>query len=156
MTIRTDLTTTGDRSLQFREASPGLDFFEFSPVDFSAFALSVLSLIFSGQKSAQGILRLRNPNLGPNSGNEFWAPEFWTRIRGSNFFFLALFFSGKRGPLKNSPSRNSPPKIHLQKFNPEIGQKKFHIAPLQGHLAEIFQFYQGRTLKLTKDQFYQG
>ena len=66
-------------------------------------------------------------------GNEFWTPEHWTRILGSNVFFD--FFSSKRGPLKNSPSRNSPPKIHLPKFNPEIGQKN-HIAPLQGQLAD--------------------
>ena len=57
-------------------------------------------------------------------GNKFWAPEFWTRIPGSNY--LSLFFSSKRGPQKNSPSRNSPLKIHLPKFNPEIGQKNSH------------------------------
>ena len=56
--------------------------------------------------------------------NEFWTPEFWTQIPGSNF--LTLFFSSKSGPLKNSPSRNSPPKIHLPKLNPEIGPKNSH------------------------------
>ena len=57
-------------------------------------------------------------------GNEFWAPEFWTRIPGSDF--LTLFFPAKEPPLKNSPSRNSPPKIHLPKFNPEFGPKNSH------------------------------
>ena len=58
-------------------------------------------------------------------GNKFWTPEFRTRILGSNF--LILFFSSKRGPLKNSPSRISPLRIHLPKFNPEIGPKKFTL-----------------------------
>ena len=89
--------------------------------------------IYQGQKSAQGILHLRNPNLGPNSAKRILDarildPSSWVE-------FLDSVFSSKRGPLKNSPSRNSPPKIHPSKFNPEIGQK-IHIAPLQGHLCE--------------------
>ena len=55
--------------------------------------------------------------------HEFWTPEFRTRILGSNFW--SYFFQEKR-PLKNSPSRNSPPKIHFPKFNPEIGPKNSH------------------------------
>ena len=48
--------------------------------------------------------------------NEFWGPEFWTRIPGSNF--LSLFF----------PANEAPRKIHPQdpKFNPEIGPKNLH------------------------------
>ena len=61
-------------------------------------------------------------------GNEFWAPEFWTRIPGSNF--LSLFFSSKRGPQKNSPSRNSPLKIHLPEFNPRKSSRKIFTLPL--------------------------
>ena len=32
-------------------------------------------------------------------------------------------FSNKKNHLKNSPSRNSPPKIHIKKFTPESGLK---------------------------------
>ena len=45
------------------------------------------------------------------------------QILGSNF--LSLFFF-PTNDLKNSPSRNSPPKIHLPKFNPEIEPKNSH------------------------------
>ena len=79
-----------------------------------------------GQKFSdlKGILRLRNPNLGPNSGKRILDarildPNSWVE-------FFDSVFSSKRGPLKNSPSRNSPPKIHLPKFNPEIGPKNSH------------------------------
>ena len=77
-----------------------------------------------GQISAQGILRLRNPNLGPNSGKRILD----ARISDPNSWveFFGPIFSRKRGPLENSPSRNSPPKIHLPKFNPEIGPKNSH------------------------------
>ena len=34
--------------------------------------------------------------LGRILGNEFWTPEFWTRILGSNFF--TLFFPAKEAP----------------------------------------------------------
>ena len=82
------------------------------------------SVLCQGQKSAQGILRLRNPNSGPNSVKRILDarildPNSWVE-------FFDSVFSSKRGPLKNSPSRNSPPKIHLPKFNPEIGPKKWH------------------------------
>ena len=46
-------------------------------------------------------------------------PNFWVE-------FFDTVYSSKRGPLKNSPSTNSPPKIHLPKFNPEIGPKNSH------------------------------
>ena len=77
-----------------------------------------------GQKSAQGILRLRNPNSGPNSVKRILDarilhPNSWVE-------FFDSVFSSKRGPLKNSPSRNSPPKIHLPKFDPEIGPNNSH------------------------------
>ena len=52
-------------------------------------------------------------------GNEFWAPEFWTRIPGSNF--LSLLF-----PAKEAPRKIHPQEIHLSKFNPEIGPKNSH------------------------------
>ena len=76
--------------------------------------------LFQGQISAQGILHLRNPNLGPNSGKRILDarildPNSWVE-------FLDSVFSSKRGPLKNSPSRNSPPKIHVSKFS-----EKAHI-----------------------------
>ena len=77
-----------------------------------------------GQQSAQGILRLRNPNLGPNSVKRILD----ARILNPNSWveFFDSVFSSKRGPLKNSRSRNSPPKIHLPKFNPEMGPKNSH------------------------------
>ena len=81
------------------------------------------SIHYQGQISAQGILHLQNPNSEPNSGNRFWTPEFWTRILGSND--LILFFKQKRPPEKFT-LQNSPPKIHLSKFNPEIEQNNSH------------------------------
>ena len=78
-----------------------------------------------GQISTQGILHLRNPNLGPNSGKQILD----ARILGPNSWvkFFDSVFSSRRGPQKNSPSRNSPPKIHLPKFNsavPKRGRSK--------------------------------
>ena len=90
------------------------------PLAFPCFAFRLIQ----GHKSAQGILHLRNPNLGPNSGKQILD----TRILDPNSW-VKLFdsvFSSKRGPLKNSPVRNSRPKIHLLKFNPEIGPKNSH------------------------------
>ena len=60
--------------------------------------------------SAQGILHLRDPNLGPNSAKQNWTPEFvdpnsWVE------FFHPLFSSKRAPPPRNSPSRNSLPKI---------------------------------------------
>ena len=50
-----------------------------------------------GQISAQGILRFRNPNLGPNSGKRISDARILdARIPGSNF--LALFFPAKEAP----------------------------------------------------------
>ena len=47
-----------------------------------------------------GGMRIFEPRiLGPNSGVELFGP----------------MFSNKKSPLKNSPSRNSPPKIHIKK-----------------------------------------
>ena len=66
-------------------------------------------------------------------GNEFWAPEFWTRIPGSNF--LSLFF-----PAKEAPRKIHPQEIHLSKFtfqnSTQKSGQKIHIAPLQGLLTE--------------------
>ena len=63
----------------------------------------------------------------PEFGAKFWKRILDTQILdpnswGSNFWSC---FSSKRGPLKNSPSRNSPLKVHLPKFNPEIW-KRYH------------------------------
>ena len=70
-------------------------------------------------------------------GNEFWTPEFWTLSAWVEFFDPV--FPAKEAlekfTLQKFPSRNSPPKVHLPKFNPEIGSK-IHIAPLQGRLAD--------------------
>ena len=88
----------------------------------------------SGTKVCTGDFAPPEPKkLGPNSGKRILDarildPNSWVEV------FNSVFFQQKR-PLKNSPSRNSPPKIHLAKFNPEIGSK-IHIAPLQGHLAK--------------------
>ena len=99
----------------------------------------------SGTISAQGILHLRNPNLGPNSAKRILGrPNFGPRILGSNF--LVLFFPGKEA-LKNSPSRNLPPKIHLPKFKPRNWAEKIHMAPLQlsgpSGLASTYTWYSG-------------
>ena len=77
-----------------------------------------------GQVSAEGILHLVNPNLGSNSGMRIFEP----RILGPNsgVEFLGPMFSNKKSPLKNSSSRNSPPKIHIEKFTPEFGLKNSH------------------------------
>ena len=87
-------------------------------------AIIVRYPIYQGQISAQGILHLRNPNLGPNSAKRILD----ARISDPNSWveFFGPIFSRKRGPLKNSPSRNAPPKIHLPKFNPETGPKNSH------------------------------
>ena len=67
-------------------------------------------------------------------GNEFWAPEFWTRIPGSNF--LSLFF-----PAKEAPRKIHPQEIHLSKFtfqnSTQKSGQKIHIAPLQGLLTDV-------------------
>ena len=76
------------------------------------------------QKSAEGILRLRNPNLGPNSGKRILDSRILDP--NSRVEFFDSVFPSKRGPLKNSPSRNSPPKIHIEKFTPEFGLKISH------------------------------
>ena len=53
---------------------------------------------------------------------------FEPRILGSNsgVNFFGPMFSNKKSPLKNSPSRNSPPKIHIKKFTPELGLENSH------------------------------
>ena len=87
----------------------------------------------SGQTSAQGILHLRNPNLGPNSGKRvldarILEPNSWVE------FFDSAFFQQKRPPekftLQKFTSQNSPSKIQPRKSG-----QKIHIAPLQGHLS---------------------
>ena len=77
-----------------------------------------------GQVSAEGILHLANPNSGSNSGVRIFEP----RILGPNsgVEFIRPMFSNEKSPLKNSPSRNSPPKIHIKKFTPEFGLKISH------------------------------
>ena len=55
-----------------------------------------LAALYQGQKSAQGILRLRNPNLGPNSGKRILDarildPNFWVE-------FFDSVFSSQKGP----------------------------------------------------------
>ena len=85
-----------------------------------------------GQISAQGILHLRNPNVGPNSAGQilqdnFWASEIWTRILGSSV--LILLFPAKEAPPKNI----HPPETHLPKFtfqnSTQKSGPKIHIAP---------------------------
>ena len=80
--------------------------------------------MYQGQISAQGILHLRNPNLGLNSGKRILGARILDP--NSRVEFFEPVFSSKRGPQKNSPSSNSPFKIHLPKFNPEIGPKTSH------------------------------
>ena len=87
------------------------------------FLFSVRSQIYQGQVSAQGILHLVNPNLGSNSGIRILSPEFGVEFLGRIFW---SYVSNKKGPLKNSPPRNSLPKIHIKKFTPESGLKNSH------------------------------
>ena len=54
-------------------------------------------------------------------GNEFWTPEFWTRILESNFVTL-LFPAKEARTSKNSPQNSD---------------RKIHIALLQGHFADL-------------------
>ena len=101
----------------------------------SSFRFSANSEFCPGQKSAQGLLCLRNrPNSGPNSVKRILD----ARISDPNSWveFFDSVFSSERGPLKNSPSRNSPPKIHLPKFNPEIGPKNSHCTPARPFSGE--------------------
>ena len=91
-----------------------------------------------GQISAQGILHLRNPNLGPSSRKQILD----TRISDPNSwfeFFILFFFKQKRPPekftLKKFTSQNSPFKIQ-----PRNREKLFtlHWEPvdhLQGSLG---------------------
>ena len=72
-----------------------------------------------GQVSAEGILHLVNPNLGSNSGMRIFEPRILGPNSGVEFF--GPVFSNKKSPLKNSPSRNSPPKIHIKKFTQNSG-----------------------------------
>ena len=65
-----------------------------------------------GRVSAAGILHLVNPNFGSNSGMRIFEPRIWGPNCGVEFF--GPMFSNKKSPLKNSPSRNSPPKIHIK------------------------------------------
>ena len=78
-----------------------------------------------GQKSAQGILRLRNPNLGPNSVKRILDarildPNSWVE------FFDSVFVQQKRPPekftLEKFTSQNSPSKIQ-----PRNRAKKFTL-----------------------------
>ena len=88
------------------------------------FVFCAFSLFSQGQVSAEGILHLVNPNSGSNSGMRIFEP----RISGPNsgVEFFGPMFSNKKRPPKNSPSRNSPPKIHIKKFTPELGLKNSH------------------------------
>ena len=76
-----------------------------------------------------------NPNLGSNSGMRIFEPRILGPNSGVEFF--GSIFSNKKSTLGNSPSRNSPPKIHIKKFTPEFGLKNSHCTSvLQGHFAE--------------------
>ena len=77
-----------------------------------------------GQVSAEGILHLVNPNVGSSSGMRIFEPRILEPNSGVEF--LSPMFSNKKSPLENSPSRNSPPKIHINKFTPEFGLKNSH------------------------------
>ena len=88
---------------------------------------------YQGQISAQGILHLRNPNLGSNSGKRILGarildPNSWVE-------FLSLSF-----PAKEAPRKIHPQEIHLSKFtfrnSTQKSGQKIHIAPLQGLLTE--------------------
>ena len=57
-------------------------------------------------------------------GNEFWAPECWTRILGSNF--LTLFFPAKEAPWKIHPREIHLPKSTFQNSTQKSGQKNSH------------------------------
>ena len=100
-----------------------------------------------GQISAQGILHLRKLNLGRILGNEFWTPEFWTRILGSNF--LTLLFPAKEPPLKVRPRE-----VRLLKFTSQNSTQKsgqiIHIAPLQGSFGWLSVGLRKRNLAKTK------
>ena len=83
-----------------------------------------------GQKSAQGILLLWNPNLGPNSGKRvldarILDPNFWVE-------FFDSAFSAKEAPSKIHPREIHLPKFTFQNSTQKSGQK-IHIAPLQVH-----------------------
>ena len=80
-------------------------------------------------------MRLRKPNLGPNSGKQMLD----ARILDPNSqveFFDSWFFQQKRTPekftLKKFTSQNSPSKIQ-----PRNRAKKIHLAPLQGYFADF-------------------
>ena len=79
--------------------------------------------LLQGQRSAQGILRLRNPNSGPNSVK---------RILDARI--LDPF------PAKEAPWKIHPREIHLPKFtfqnSTQKSDQKIHIAHLQGRLAD--------------------
>ena len=86
-----------------------------------------------------GILRLRNPNSGPNSGKRILDarildPNSWVE-------FFDTVFSSKEAPRRIHGSRNSPPKFTLQNSTQKSDEKNL-IAPLPGHLAEKPQMKQ--------------
>ena len=61
-----------------------------------------------GHISAQGILHLRNPNLGPNSGKQILDLNSWVE-------FICPCFPAQEAPLKNSYTHTHPQEIHLPK-----------------------------------------
>ena len=82
--------------------------------------------------------------------NEFWTPELWTRILGSN---LLVLFS-RKGPLKTHCREIHLPKFTFQNSTQKSGQK-IHIAPLQGHLADPLFFFcapEGNFLRIHKSR----
>ena len=109
--LRARSTTTRDGICNF-----GTFFWIFSSGFFPSCPGRLCNLARKPPQNAKGILHLVNPNLGSNSG------IFEPRILGSNsgVEFLGPMFSNKKSPLKNPPSRNSPPKIHIKKFTPEF------------------------------------
>ena len=56
--------------------------------------------------------------------NEFWAPEFWTRILGLNV--ITLFFPAREASRKNSLQKIHLPEFTFQNSTPEIGPKNSH------------------------------
>ena len=75
-------------------------------------------------------MRLRNPNLGPNSGKRtldarILDPNSWVKVFDSVFFFK------QRRPTEKCTLE----KFTFQNSTQKSGQK-IHIAPLQGHLVQ--------------------
>ena len=97
-----------------------------------------------GQKSAQGILHLRNPNLGPNSGKRILDarildPNSWVE------FIDSVLFQQRRPPekftLEKFTFQDSPSKIQ-----PRIRAKKFTL-----HLCRAIWLRDSREFRNSRD-----